>query len=70
MFLIWLTYRLEQTYEAHSGFCFRDTLLYKLGLTNADAAAYHDYHHSGNCVSSAKRPSSPLDPVPLPSALP
>lgn len=49
MFLIWLTYRLEQTYEAHSGFCFRDTLLYKLGLTNADAAAYHDYHHSGNC---------------------
>ena len=50
LFLVWLAVRLQQTYEAHSGFCFYGTVLYKwFGLTNADACAYHDFHHSGNC---------------------
>jgi sterol desaturase/sphingolipid hydroxylase (fatty acid hydroxylase superfamily) len=48
VFLIWLACRLQQTYEAHSGYCFYGSWLHKIGLTNSDAAAYHDYHHSGN----------------------
>ena len=48
VFYVWLFTRLQQTYEGHSGYCFYDTWLYKLGLTNADNAAYHDFHHSGN----------------------
>ena len=48
--LVWLAARLQQTYEAHSGFCFYGTWPYTIfGLTNADACAYHDFHHSGNC---------------------
>ena len=38
--------RLQQTYEVHSGYCFRGSLLYKIGLTNSDGAAYHDFHHT------------------------
>ena len=45
---IWLAYRLEETYEVHSGYCFHGTLLHKLGLTNADQAAFHDFHHTEN----------------------
>jgi sterol desaturase/sphingolipid hydroxylase (fatty acid hydroxylase superfamily) len=49
LYFVWLAVRLQQTYEAHSGYCFYDTALYKVfGMTNADACAYHDYHHSGN----------------------
>eukprot|EP00946_MAST-07B_sp_MAST-7B-sp1_P004491 g4491.t1 len=34
LFLVWLAVRLQQTYEAHSGFCFYGTVLYKwFGLT-------------------------------------
>ena len=66
LFLVWLTYRLKQTYEAHSGFCFRGSLLWKLGLSNADAAAYHDFHHTGNCVSSAERPIATPRTSPIP----
>lgn len=40
--------RLQQTYEAHSGYCFRGTLLDKLGLCHPDATTHHDYHHTVN----------------------
>lgn len=46
--LSWLVNRLQQTYEGHSGYCFYGTFLHRIGLTNSDAAAYHDYHHTGN----------------------
>ena len=48
VFLIWLACRLQQTYEAHSGYCFYGSWMHKIGFTNSEAAAYHDYHHSGN----------------------
>jgi len=48
IWLVWLVERLEQTYEGHSGYAFVGTQLHKLGLTNADAACYHDFHHTGN----------------------
>ena len=48
---IWLIARLEQTYEVHSGYCFKNTFLYKLGLTNSDGALYHDLHHTNNNVN-------------------
>lgn len=48
VFWIWLSARLQQTYEGHSGYCFAGTMLHKIGMTNSEAAAYHDYHHSGN----------------------
>ena len=44
----WLAARLEETYEGHSGYSFAGTIPHKLGLTNADAAAWHDFHHTGN----------------------
>lgn len=45
---LWLTQRLQQTYEVHSGYCFYGSWLHKIGLTNAEGAAWHDYHHTGN----------------------
>ena len=48
VWFLWLAWRLEQTYEAHSGYCFYGTWLHSIGLTNSEAAAYHDYHHTGN----------------------
>ena len=48
VFWVWLAARLQQTYEGHSGFCFYGTLLHRVGLTNSEGCAYHDYHHSGN----------------------
>ena len=47
-FLVWFAWRLEQTYEAHSGYSFYGTWLHKIGLTNADSAAFHDFHHTEN----------------------
>lgn len=49
IFFTWLAVRLEQTYEGHSGYCFYGTWLHKIGLTNSEGAAYHDYHHTKNC---------------------
>ena len=40
--------RLQQTYEAHSGYCFRGTLLDQLGFTHSEEAIHHDYHHTVN----------------------
>lgn len=48
VFFVWLAARLQQTYEGHSGYCFYGTFLHRIGFTNANGAAYHDYHHSGN----------------------
>merc|ERR1712019_131388 len=46
--LVWIATRLYETYEGHSGFCFYNTWLHKLGFTCADTCAYHDFHHTGN----------------------
>lgn len=40
--------RLQQTYEAHSGYCFKDTFFDRIGLAHASNASHHDYHHSVN----------------------
>ena len=48
VFLVWLAWRLEETLEAHSGYCFAGSWLHKIGLTNSDQAAYHDHHHVVN----------------------
>lgn len=40
--------RLQQTYEAHSGYCFRNTIVDAVGLAHASDAAHHDYHHTVN----------------------
>mmetsp|Transcript_10830 Transcript_10830/g.17728 ORF Transcript_10830/g.17728 Transcript_10830/m.17728 type:complete len:325 (-) Transcript_10830:43-1017(-) len=47
-FWVWLAYRLEETYESHSGYCFSGSLLDKLGLLHGDNASFHDAHHSEN----------------------
>jgi len=44
----WLAWRLEETYEAHSGYSFKGTWLDRIGLLHADAALYHDFHHTRN----------------------
>ncbi|CAE7615145.1 SMO2-2 [Symbiodinium microadriaticum] len=46
--VVWLFLRLQQTYEAHSGYCFRGTLLDTLGFTHSEEAIHHDYHHTVN----------------------
>lgn len=49
IFFTWLAARMEETYEAHSGYCFYNTWPHKyLGLTNAEHTAYHDFHHTSN----------------------
>lgn len=48
IFAVWIAWRLEQTYEAHSGYCFKGTLLDKFGFSHASAAAFHDFHHTEN----------------------
>jgi len=46
---VFIAIRLQETYESHSGYCFHDTVLQKIGLTNSQQAAFHDFHHTGNC---------------------
>lgn len=48
IFGTWLGIRLQQTYEVHSGYCFKGTFLDAVGLTHASGAAHHDYHHVYN----------------------
>jgi len=45
---VFIAIRLQETYEAHSGYCFHDTFLQRIGLTNSKQAAFHDFHHTGN----------------------
>lgn len=47
-FMVWLMWRLENTYEGHSGYCFSGSWLDSIGLLNAPEAAYHDFHHTKN----------------------
>ena len=44
----WLLVRLWETYESHSGYCFKNTLLAKIGLLNSYGAEFHDFHHRNN----------------------
>lgn len=46
--LCWIAVRLQKTYEAHSGYCFYGSMMHTIGLANPEAAAWHDYHHTGN----------------------
>jgi sterol desaturase/sphingolipid hydroxylase (fatty acid hydroxylase superfamily) len=48
IFLVWLASRLVETYEAHSGYDFSNTLLGRCGLLHGHAASWHDWHHSNN----------------------
>jgi sterol desaturase/sphingolipid hydroxylase (fatty acid hydroxylase superfamily) len=48
IFFVWLSSRLVETYEAHSGFDFSTTLLGRCGLLHGHAASWHDWHHSNN----------------------
>ena len=48
VWFVWLLIRLEETYEGHSGYCFYGTWLHRIGLTNSEGTAYHDFHHTGN----------------------
>lgn len=40
--------RLQQTYEAHSGYCWEGSWYDKLGLAHSDSAVFHDHHHTVN----------------------
>lgn len=40
--------RLQQTFEAHSGYDFRGTIFDTLGLCHPAATVHHDYHHTVN----------------------
>jgi methylsterol monooxygenase len=48
LLLLWIALRLQQTYEAHSGYCFDGTWLDKLGISHGESAAHHDHHHTVN----------------------
>eukprot|EP01084_Bolivina_argentea_P028518 53005_1 len=49
IFFVYLFWRLWETYEGHSGYAFYGTWPHKyFGLTFADTALFHDYHHSRN----------------------
>lgn len=46
--IVWLSLRVRQTLETHSGFCFNHPVLEAIGLTHAHGSAHHDFHHSVN----------------------
>jgi sterol desaturase/sphingolipid hydroxylase (fatty acid hydroxylase superfamily) len=41
-FVVWVAWRLQQSYEEHSGVSFVGTAAHSLGLTHSDNAAFHD----------------------------
>ena len=45
---IWIGMRLQQTYEAHSGFAFEGHILNTLWFAHAESAVFHDHHHTSN----------------------
>eukprot|EP01084_Bolivina_argentea_P028517 53002_1 len=55
IFFVYLFWRLWETYESHSGYSFRGTFLYKIGLTCSDQTLYHDFHHTKNIGNYAGR---------------
>jgi methylsterol monooxygenase len=46
--VIWLACRLRETFEAHSGYCFKGSWYAMTGLSHDDEAIHHDYHHAIN----------------------
>ena len=46
--LVWLFLRLRETFEAHSGYCFKGTWYSTTGLSHDDEAIHHDFHHTVN----------------------
>ncbi|KAK7199975.1 C-4 sterol methyl oxidase [Novymonas esmeraldas] len=48
LFMTWMWARLWETYEVHSGYCFENTWLGKLGLMHGHRARFHDFHHTHN----------------------
>jgi methylsterol monooxygenase len=46
--LVWMLQRLFETYESHSGYCFKGSILSRVGLLNAHRAEFHDFHHTVN----------------------
>ena len=49
VWFVWLSIRLEETYEGHSGYSFHGSFAHKwLGLTHGSHACYHDFHHTKN----------------------
>jgi len=57
----WLTLRLLQTYEVHSGYAFNEAWAGKVGIA-ACGAAFHDHHHS---VSTCSKKSPEFSVVSL-----
>jgi len=45
---VYLAWRLLATYERHSGYCFAEHPLGKLGFFHGHGALYHDLHHTDN----------------------
>eukprot|EP00164_Ancoracysta_twista_P028575 GFYU01057064.1.p1 GENE.GFYU01057064.1~~GFYU01057064.1.p1 ORF type:complete len:194 (+),score=20.31 GFYU01057064.1:38-583(+) len=45
---VWIAARSAETYEAHSGYCFHNSLLQRLGLLHSSHMAFHDFHHTIN----------------------
>lgn len=45
-YVVYVMWRISQTYEVHSGYAFRGTLLSRLGLLNAHRSEFHDFHHT------------------------
>jgi hypothetical protein len=48
LFMTWMWARLWETYETHSGYCFADSWLGKMGLMHGHRARFHDFHHTHN----------------------
>eukprot|EP00501_MAST-03F_sp_TOSAG23-6_P000055 GSMAST32.ASY1.ANO1.56.1 assembled CDS len=44
----WFFCKLTETYEVHSGYCFKGSFVDKLGFTHSIQAAHHDFHHTKN----------------------
>lgn len=45
---VWLTIRLRETYQAHSGYCYQGSLMDRMGLMSTKNAIHHDHHHTSN----------------------
>lgn len=48
LFMTWMWARLWETYETHSGYCFAESSLGKMGLLHGHRTRFHDFHHTHN----------------------
>ena len=48
LWAVYLAWRLQETYETHSGYCFHRQLLARVGLWSGPQAEFHDFHHTVN----------------------